>query len=491
MIPDGKLMGKPFNLRPWQKKIIHGIYGSPTRRAIITFGRKNGKTCLAAVLLLLHLCGIEARDNSELYSSALSRDQAAILFRLAAKIVRLSPTMREEVIIRDTVKQLYCPHFGTLYTALSADASTNFGLSPVFICHDELGQVRGTRHPLYEALETATGAQEAPLSIVISTQSPNDSDLLSVLIDDALTNTDPRTKLFMYSAPESDDPFAKATIMKANPALNQFQNAREVMDMARAARRMPSREAEFRNLILNQRVEASNPFITLSEWNACGDAPAKLTREIYCGLDLSSCNDLTALIMVSMTSGFLDTECVFWLPGEGLEERSRQDRVIYDVWNKQGFLDTTPGRSIQYEFVANYLANLIAMRDIQAIAYDPWNMSQLRPWLIKAGLSESRVDSVFVPFKQGWFSMSPALNVLEGQIRDRKLRHGGQPVLKMCAANAVVIRDPRNNRSLDKKRSRGRIDGMVALAMATHLAVAKSHEQHVYQVPVDRLLETV
>src|SRR4249920_35264 len=100
VIPDGKLMGQRFLLREWQKKVIRGIYGSPTRRAIISFGRKNGKTCLAAVLLLLHLCGIEARDNSELYSSAQSRDQAAILFRLAAKIVRLSPTMRDEVVIR-------------------------------------------------------------------------------------------------------------------------------------------------------------------------------------------------------------------------------------------------------------------------------------------------------------------------------------------------------------------------------------------------------
>src|SRR4029077_3809134 len=115
-------MGQPFKLRSWQKEIIRGIYETPTRRAIISFGRKNGKTALAAALLLLHLCGYEARQNSELYSSALSRDQAAILFKLAAKIVRLSPSLRDLVVIRDTVKQLFCPELGTLYTALSADA---------------------------------------------------------------------------------------------------------------------------------------------------------------------------------------------------------------------------------------------------------------------------------------------------------------------------------------------------------------------------------
>jgi phage terminase large subunit-like protein len=477
-------------LRPWQKDILRGIYDTQTRRAIISFGRKNGKTSLAACLLLLHLCGYEARQNSELYSSALSRDQAAILFRLAAKMVRLSPSLRDMVVVRDTVKQLYCPGRGTLYTALSADASTNFGLSPVFICHDELGQVRGPRHTLYEALETATGAQEDPLSIVISTQSPNDADLLSVLIDDADADNDPRTKLFLYSAPEDADPFTKKTIKLANPAFGQFQNTRETLDMAEGARRMPSREAEYRNLILNQRVEAANPFINKSDWDKNDAIPGEL-GEIYGGLDLSATNDLTAFVMVSPNAGMLDVEPVFWLPEEGLPERSRRDRVPYDLWFKQGFLKTTPGRAIQYEYVAGYLAKLIGERDVRGIAFDRWNMKHLRPWLIKAGLSEGVVDSKFHDFGQGWVSMSPALRTLEEQLLEGKIRHGGHPVLKMCAANAVVRMDERANRTLDKKRSRGRIDGMVALAMATSLAVAKSHEKHVYQVPIERILETV
>jgi phage terminase large subunit-like protein len=484
-------MGQPFLLRSWQKKVIQGIYGSPTRRAIISFGRKNGKTSFAAVLLLLHLCGIEARYNSELYSSALSRDQASILFRLAAKIVRLSSTMRGEVDIRETVKQLYCPHFSTLYTALSADASTNFGLSPVFIVHDELGQVSGPRHSLYEALETATGAQEAPLSIVISTQAPNDADLLSVLIDDAKTDIDPRTKVFLFTAPKEDDPFAKKTIKKANPALDQFQNTQEVLDMAEAARRMPSREAEYRNLVLNQRVETANPFVSLQVWAENGDDPDDL-GEIYAGLDLSAANDLTALVMVSPKGKKLDVECAFWLPSEGLKERALRDRALYDVWYGQGFIKTTPGRSIQYEYVADYIARLLSQRDVRAIAFDRWNMRYFRPWLVKAGLTESLIDSKFHDFGQGWVSMSPALRTLEEQLLEKRIRHGNHPVLKMCAANAVVHLDARANRTLDKKRSRGRIDGMVALAMATSLAVAKSHEKHVYnQVPIDRILETV
>jgi phage terminase large subunit-like protein len=125
------------------------------------------------------------RVNSQLFSSAQSSDQAAILFALAAKIVRMSPELRDAIIVRDTAKQLACSERGTLYRALSADASTAYGLSPVFIVHDELGQVRGPRSELYEALETAVGAQENPLSLIISTQAPTENDLLSVLIDDA------------------------------------------------------------------------------------------------------------------------------------------------------------------------------------------------------------------------------------------------------------------------------------------------------------------
>jgi phage terminase large subunit-like protein len=260
--------------------------------------------------------------------------------------------------------------------------------------------------------------------------------------------------------------------------------------MAEGARRMPSREAEYRNLILNQRVEAANPFINKSDWDKNDASPGEL-GEIYGGLDLSATNDLTAFVMVSPNAGMLDVEPVFWLPEEGLPERSRRDRVPYDLWNKQGFLKTTPGRAIQYEYVAGYLAKLIGERDVRGIAFDRWNMKHLRPWLIKAGLSEGVVDNKFHDFGQGWVSMSPALRTLEEQLLEGKIRHGGHPVLKMCAANAVVRMDERANRTLDKKRSRGRIDGMVALAMATSLAVAKSHEKHVYQVPIERILETV
>jgi phage terminase large subunit-like protein len=205
-IPEGRLIGQPFELHSWQREFICAVYDNPhgTRHAILTFGRKNGKTALAATLLLNHLCGKSFRQNSQLFSTAQSRDQAAILFQLAAKIVRMSPDLRNIITIRDTAKELLCPEKGTRYRALSAEASTAFGHSPSFIVHDELGQVRGPRSDLYEALETATGAQEDPLSIIISTQTPTDSDLLSILIDDGKAGHDLRTVLRIHTSPKPE-----------------------------------------------------------------------------------------------------------------------------------------------------------------------------------------------------------------------------------------------------------------------------------------------
>ncbi len=491
-VPEGKFVGQPVRLKGWQKHEIKRIYDNPhgTRRAILSFGRKNGKTTLAAFLLLLHLCGPESRPNSEMNSSALSRDQAAILYRRAAQIVRLSPTLRGYVTPRDTVKQLYCQERGTLYTALSADASTNLGLSPVLIVHDELGQVKGPRHPLYEALETAVGAQEQPLSIVISTQAPTDGDLLSILIDDAKEEHDPRVIVSLYTTPEEDDPFDLESIRKANPALGDFLNAEEAKAMAEDARRMPSREAEYRNLILNQRVEAESPFVTKTVWQNNGTEPGEL-REIYAGLDLSETNDLTALVMISPDRTHFNVKPVFWLPEEGLAERSRQDRVPYDVWKAQGHLNTTPGRSIEYEFVAKYVAELFDQHDVRKIAFDRYNMRHFRPWLIKAGLSESLIDAKFVDFGQGYVSMSPALRTLESLLLSEKLRHGNHPLLTMCAANAIVKSDEAGNRKLDKKKSRGLIDGMVSLAMACSVAGDVLHERPVYRMPIEDITESL
>jgi phage terminase large subunit-like protein len=487
-IPSGKDVGKPVVLRDWQKDDLKYLYDTPTRTFIDSVGRKNAKTAKAAFILMLHLIGPESIVNTEMYSTAMARDQAAIIFNLAAKIIRMSSDLDEMITIRDTNKELYCEARGTFYKALSADAKTTLGLSPCLIIHDELGQVAGPSHYLYEACETAVGAHDTPLSVIISTQAATDGDLLSILIDDALTGKDPQIKVRLRSASMDADPFDEETIRIANPAFGDFQNAAETMRMAENARRMPSREAHFRNLVLNQRVEASSPFVTRSVWGANAESPGHMDA-VYGGLDLSETNDLTALVLVSPAGQKISVKPYFWLPGEGLEERARQDRVPYDIWAQKGSLNTTPGKSIEYSYVARFIADLFQKYNIRKIAFDRYNMRHLKPWLIEAGMSESMIDDRFIDFGQGYVSMSPALRNLESMLLNERLCHGDHPVLNMCAANAVVKMDEAGNRKLDKKRSRGRIDGMVSLTMACAVMSEDQHEKPVYPVELESILE--
>jgi phage terminase large subunit-like protein len=482
-VPEGKLLGKPFHLDHWQQNEIRRIYDNRagTRRAILSFARKNGKTALAAVLLLVHLVGPMARPNSQLFSSAQSREQAGLIFHLAAKIVRMSPALRDSVTVKDSTKELDCYELGTHYRALSAEATTAFGLSPVFIVHDELGQVRGPRSKLYEALETATGAQENPLSIIISTQAPSDTDLLSVLIEDAIAGHDPRVICKLYTAPMTLDPFDEETIKLANPAYGTFLNPVEVMAMAEDARRMPSREAEFRNLILNQRVEALSQFVAPAVWARCGAAVGDLTscKEVYGGLDLSETNDLTAMVLIGKINNIWHVRPWFWLPAEGLADRARNDHVPYDQWFDEGLIETVEGSAVTYDKVAPRVIEIMAQHKMRKMAFDRWNFMHFKPWLLAGKISERVIEEKWVEFGQGTASMSPALRELEARILNGEIAHGNNPIMNMCMANAVVVegkdsvRDvgkDSSNRKLSKKRSTGRIDGAVALAMAMGVA---------------------
>jgi phage terminase large subunit-like protein len=476
-VPEGRLIGRPIRLEVFQKEIITDIYDNEhvTRHAILSMARKNAKTTLAALLLLVHLCGpkAESRPNSQLFSTAQSREQAALIFRLATKIILMSPELRGNVTIRESQKELLCNDLGTRYRALAAEATTAFGLSPSFTVHDELGQVRGPRSTLYEALETATGAQEDPLSIVISTQAPTDNDLLSILIDDALAGHDPTNVVKLYTAPEDLDPFAPETIALANPAFGSFLNVKEVLAMAEAARRMPAREAEYRNLVLNQRIEPSTPFIAPGVWKSCAGSVGILEDlpEVYGGLDLSETQDLTALVLIGLRDGKWRVRPTFWLPREGLAQKAISDRVPYDSWAARGFLETTPGRSISYEYVCNHLKDIFEWHPgLRKIAFDRWNFKHLKPWLVKAGMSEQFIVEHFVEFGQGMASMSPALRELEQLLLDGKIAHGDHPVLSMCVTNTIIVRDDAGNRKPSKRKSTGRIDGLVAMAMAFGVA---------------------
>lgn len=474
--------GVRIKLLPHQRADMFKIYDNPhgrTRQAILSYGRKNGKTYFTACIVLLHLVGPEARHNAQLYSAARSLDQASVLFKLAAQIVRASPDIGDVVGIRDNKKELYCPDLGTLYKALSADAKTKYGLDPALLIHDELGQVEGPHDELYEALESATAAQPDPMSIIISTQAPRDADLLSVLIDavidvegNRLEDADPATVVSLWTCPVVKDTsfyFTSEALRHANPAYGITQSEDELLRMAAQAKKMPTREASYRNLILNQRVEFRAPFVARAIWenNAIEDVgdPAAWS-DVCVGLDLSAVGDLTALVL----TGTLGEDkrkrikAYFWLPAEGLDERSKKDKVPYNVWAKQGYITAVPGNTIDYDAVAPQVKQIFHDIKISKAGFDRWSWRHFENALKRAKMPSRQIDK-FVSIAQGTASMSPVLRTLEADILAGLLVHDNNPVLNMCMANAVVSGPDESNRRLTKEKSRGRIDGAVALAI--------------------------
>jgi phage terminase large subunit-like protein len=462
-VPDGKMVGKPIKLEEFQRRFILEIYDNPagTRRGILSIARKNGKSALIAGLALAHIVGPEARLNAQIVSGAQSRDQAALVFNLAWKMVQLSPELSKIVRVVPSGKRLLGLPMNTEYRALAAEGKTAHGLSPVVVILDELGQVRGPTDPFVEALETAQGAYDDGLQLVISTQAPTDADMLSLWIDHAVRSDDKHTICHVYAADEEAEVSDPEQWAKANPAMGSFRSAIELEQAAEKAAQMPSFENSFRNLYLNQRINMVAAFVSAGVWKAGNGEPSLFDGVCYGGLDLSATTDLTALVLTCRVDGLLHVRPYFWMPHDSVPEACKRDKAPYDVWVRDGLLRTTPGKVIDYAFVARDIGEICSGLSIAKIGFDRWRMDRMQTALEGAG-----VVLPLEPFGQGYMSMSPALDALEADLLQEKIRHGGHPVLAMCAANAVAVQDPAGNRKLDKAKATGRIDGLVALAMA-------------------------
>jgi phage terminase large subunit-like protein len=473
-VPEGAHVGKPLVLEDFQKRFIREVYDNPagTRRAILSMARKNGKTALIAALLLVHLIGPEARQNSQLVSGAMSREQASLVFSLACKMVQLSPKLAPLVRIVPSGRRLIGLPMNVEYKASAADAKTAMGASPVLIIGDEWGQVRGPQSDYIDSLLTAQGAHADPLQIILSTQAASDADWLSVQIDDAQRSGDPKIVCHLYAAPEGAQLLDESAWKAANPALGTFRSEADLREQMTQAQRMPSAENSARNLLLNQRVSTESPFVSPDVWRSCGGEVLPFDGPVFVGLDLSARIDLTAAVIIGQVGNVWQIRPYFWTPSQGLVERARRDRAPYDVWHREGQLRTTPGASVDYAFVATELAELLADLDVRAVAFDRWRMD-----VFKKELDAIGCDLPLVPFGQGFKDMSPALDALEAELLNKRIAHGGHPVLTMCAANSTITKDPAGGRKLDKSRSTGRIDGMQALAMA--MGVAQSQDETV------------
>ena len=498
--PDGMLVGQPIKLRDWQKDAIRQVYDPVDergkrlcRQAIFTLARKNGKTAVVAGLCLAHLCGPEAIRNGQLYSVAFDREQAGIIFKYMAAMCYQDEELSHRLNIVESRKKIFDPISGSEYQALSAETHGKHGRSSSFIVFDELAQF-GADRELYDIMMTSRGAHEEPLVWVISTQAASDMALLSELIDygkkvNSGEIADPKTKAFIYEVPMTDDPWDEANWYKANPALGDFRSLDEIRETATRAKKMPSAEAAFRNLYLNQRVDGAAHFITPSVWKKSGGEPDESLFEdlpVYAGLDLSAKNDLTALVLVCKDGdGVWHVLPHFWTPAEDLAMRADRDRTPYDLWARQGFLHTTPGRTIDYAFVAHEIKKLMSKMHIAGLKFDRWRIEDMLRELREIGV-ECWIDGKEEPYPnglrlimhgQGYQDMNPAVEALEDALSEGKLRHGMHPVLTMCASNVRVQQDPSGNRKFDKIKSTGRIDGIVALAMAINGAVGGDSER--------------
>lgn len=491
-LPDGAMAGQKVRLRPWQKNFISAMYGPQTpsgrrvvREALLTMGRKNGKTALIAMLLLVHLCGPEAVRNGQLYSVAFDREQAAIVFKYAAAMVYASEGLSTRLVVVESKKAIKDPVSGSVYQALSAESRTKHGKSSSFIIFDELAQF-GADRELYDTMMTSRGAHAEPLVLVISTQAASDAALLSELVDRGKKIisgeiVDPTSVAFVYEVPMDADIFDEANWYLANPALGDFLNIEILREDAEKAKAMPGAEAAFRNLYMNQRVSADASFVTVEVWKRNDGKPdvEVFERGTPCtaGLDLSSKNDLTALVFAAEDDDHrFHVLPYFWTPKDGITERSHRDRVPYDLWEKQGFLTATPGAVVDYDYVAAFLGDCHVRFNITGVRFDRWRIELLKAAILKAGIPcYVEGDGVaahnalrLIPHGQGWKDFGPAVDRLEDLLLEGRILHGSNPILTMCASNARIIRDPAGNRKFDKMRSTGRIDGLVALGMAVN-----------------------
>jgi phage terminase large subunit-like protein len=465
-IPEGDMVGQMVKLADYQEDFYYAVYDNKvhTRTAILSMARKNAKTATIAFTVIVHTAGPEAKLNSRISSGAQSRKQAAEVYNYAAKCVALSETLRPIIKPVPSAKRLIGLPMNVEYEALAAEGSTAHGGSPIVAILDEVGQVKGPSDPFIDAIVTSQGAYSEPLLIVISTQAPTDADLLSIMIDDAERSSDQSIVCHLYTAPEDcalDDEKAWAA---ANPAMGLFRSKADIEDKAEKAKRMPSSENAFRVLYLNQRVNMVAAFVSAAVWKA-GNRPAAegVFQRVpnMGGLDLSATTDLTSLILTARENEELNVDAHFWMPADTVAEATRRDKAPYDVWVREGLIRTTPGKVIDYDFVARDIGQICSSRVIAKIGFDRWRMDRMQQALARQG-----VDLPLEPFGQGYMSMSPALDALEADLLKECVRHSGNPVLAMCAANAVVVPDAAGNRKLDKSKSTGRIDGLQAFAMA-------------------------
>jgi phage terminase large subunit-like protein len=467
----GRWAGKPFELMPWQEDIISKLFGTVNakgrrqyRTVYCEIPKKNGKSELAAGIALFLLFA-DHEAGAEIYSAAGDKDQAAIVFNVAAEMVRLNPKLGRRCKILDAVKRIVHNN-GSFYRVLSAEVHTKHGFNSHGVVFDELHAQ--PNRDLWDVLTDGSGAARTqPVTIAITTAGYDRKSICYKMHEYARkviagTLKDPSFLGMIYGATEKEDWTSEKVWKKANPALGEILDIEDLRRDCKRAQEMPEQENSFRRLRLNQWTKQESRYIPMVAWTKCGGAlvEAELERKpCWCGLDLASSLDIAAFLMGFPIGDEMRFLARFWVPEENIEKRAKSDKVPYDQWVKEGFIKATPGTTTDYDVIETDIIALSKIYEVREIAFDRWGAIQMSQNLTRAGFS-------MVEFGQGYKDMSPPTKEFLKLVLAGKLKHGDNPVLAWMADNVVVTTDPAENVKPDKAKSTERIDGVVAMIMA-------------------------
>jgi phage terminase large subunit-like protein len=476
----GTWAGKPFELIDWQEQIIRDIFGTlkpngyrQFNTAYVEIPKKMGKSELAAAVALLLTCG-DGEERAEVYGCAADRNQASIVFNVAADMVRMCPALSKRVKILDATKRLIFQPTGSIYQVLSADVGNKHGFNTHGVVFDELHTQPNRK--LFDVMTKGSGdARMQPLYFLITTAGDNQNSICWEVHQKALDildgrKHDPTFYPVIYGAAPEDDWSDPKVWKKANPSLGITVSMDKVKAAFESARQNPAEENSFRQLRLNQWVKQAIRWMPMDKWDACAftvDPEGLRGRVCYGGLDLSSSTDITAFVLVFPPMDEDDKYAVlpfFWIPEDNIDLRVRRDHVNYDVWKKQGHLQTTEGNVVHYGYIEKFIEQLGEKYNIREIAFDRWGAVQMVQNLESMGFT-------VVPFGQGFKDMSPPTKELMKLTLEQKLAHGGHPVLRWMMDNIFIRTDPAGNIKVDKEKSTEKIDGAVATIMALDRAI--------------------
>ena len=481
MHTKGRFAGLAFTLAPWQRDdIIRPLFGTIDsgglrryRTAYVEVGRKNGKSELAAGIALYCLL-VDGEEGAEVYGAASDRDQATIVFHVAADMVRRSRYLSSLCKIVDSQKRIIVPSTGSVYRAIPADAAGSHGFNASAVIFDEV-HAQPNRE-LWDVLTTATAAREQPLVFAITTAGYDRTSIcweLHEYAERVLKGTvdDPTFFAYIRSLPEDADWTDERLWEVANPAIDDFRSREELRVAVAQAKERPAMENTVRRLYFSQWTSAETRWFNLGAWDACGGLLHEAEwagREAFGGLDLSSTSDLSASVLtLPRDDGGYDVVTKCWLPAAALEKRAPM-RPQLEAWARAGFLEITPGDAIDYAFIKRRIMEACETYEVRECGFDPWSCTQLAIQLNE----ESGNPNLMVPVRQGFRTMSAPSKLLETLVSRRLINHGGHPVLRWCADNVVIETDATDAIKPSKKVSSEKIDCVVALVTALERASA-------------------